>query len=63
MVRSADDNSPLIGVSIREKGGTGGAVTDFEGKFRLESAGNATLSFSYTGYESQEIQLSGQTTL
>jgi hypothetical protein len=34
VVQSADDNAPLIGVSIREKGGTSGAVTDFEGKFR-----------------------------
>ncbi|MFM8485330.1 MAG: TonB-dependent receptor plug domain-containing protein, partial [Bacteroidota bacterium] len=63
VVRSADDNAPLIGVSIREKGGTSGAVTDFEGKFRIESDINATLSFSYTGYELQEIQLAGQSTL
>lgn len=63
VVRSADDNAPLIGASIRVKGGTGGTVTDFDGKFRIESELNATLSFSYTGYESQEIQLAGQSSL
>ncbi len=63
LVRSSDDNSPLIGVSIREKGGNSGAVTDFEGKFRLETESGAVLSFSYTGYESLDVPLAGQTKL
>lgn len=59
-VRSAEDRQPLPGVSIRENGTTNGAVTDFEGIFRLETAPDAVLFFSYTGFENQEIAVAGR---
>ncbi|KAA3631849.1 MAG: DUF3520 domain-containing protein [Bacteroidetes bacterium] len=48
----------LIGASVLEKGTTHGTVTDFDGKYSLVvSRENATLVFSYTGFQTQEIQL------
>lgn len=56
------DNSPLIGVTIREKGGTAGAVTDYEGNFNISvSNADATLTFSYTGYTTREVLVAGRT--
>ena len=56
------DNSPLIGVTIREKGGTAGAVTDYEGNYKISiSNADATLVFSYTGYATREVLVAGRT--
>ncbi|WP_343701355.1 TonB-dependent receptor [Chitinophaga sp.] len=54
---------PLIGVSVQLKGTTTGVVTDNEGKYRITAPANAVLVFSYVGYEKQEIELSGETTV
>lgn len=51
----------LIGVSVLEKGTTNGVITDVNGNFRIDVANsNATLVFSYIGYEAQEIPLAGK---
>ncbi|HOY04099.1 MAG TPA: TonB-dependent receptor [Saprospiraceae bacterium] len=56
------DNSPLIGVTIREKDGTAGAVTNYEGNYTISiSNANATLVFSYTGYATREVPVAGRT--
>ena len=48
----------LIGANILVKGTTIGAVTDFDGTYSLEVPdGSTTLVFSYTGFETQEIEL------
>lgn len=53
--------SPLIGVNILIKNSTEGTSTDIEGRFTLQVPDlTATLIFSYTGYEGQEIPLRGQ---
>jgi TonB-linked SusC/RagA family outer membrane protein len=58
------DGEPLIGVSIRVKGTTGGNVTDVNGNFTLGNlAEDAVLVFSYIGYASQEISVRGKTSL
>ncbi|MDD3063016.1 MAG: carboxypeptidase-like regulatory domain-containing protein, partial [Massilibacteroides sp.] len=47
---------PLIGVNITVKGTTTGTITDFDGKFLLETeSGNLTLVISYIGYVTQEL--------
>lgn len=47
---------PLIGVSIIEKGTNRGTTTNTEGNYSLTvSSRNTTLTFSYTGYQSQDI--------
>jgi TonB-linked SusC/RagA family outer membrane protein len=53
---------PLIGVSVLAKGTTKGGVTDVNGAFNVEVPENATLVFSYIGYDAQEMAVAGQTT-
>ncbi|NDV83985.1 TonB-dependent receptor [Bacteroides sp. 51] len=48
-------NEPIIGASVLEKGTANGTVTDLDGNFRLNVSGNAVLTVSYIGYQSQEI--------
>lgn len=52
-------NSPLIGVTVQEKGTTNSTATDQSGNFSLQvSSSNATLVVSYIGFETAEIQAS-----
>lgn len=51
---------PLIGVSVLEKGTNNGAITDIDGNFKLNVGPNATLVFSYVGYQTQELRASRQ---
>ena len=62
---AADNGDPLIGVTIRAMDDLNtGTVTDFDGKFELTVPnGQSTLIFSYTGYESQEVQLNNRTSI
>lgn len=56
------DGEPLIGASILLKGSGTGTVTDIDGKFELAVPDDAkTLVISYTGFESKEVDLIGQT--
>ena len=50
----------MIGVSILEKGTTNGVVTDLEGNYSLRVRRGATLVFSYVGYITQELQVTGR---
>lgn len=50
---------PLPGASIVEKGTTNGTQSDYDGNFLIGVAGSqSTLVISYTGYITQEIQIS-----
>jgi iron complex outermembrane receptor protein len=53
---------PLINASVVIKGTTQGAVTDIDGKFkfRTDMKPPFTLVFSYIGYESYEMPVSGE---
>ncbi len=62
-VISAEDQQPLIGVSVAEKGSSNGMSTDIDGKFQLEVAEEAILTISYTGFETQEIPVQGRTSI
>ncbi len=55
MVSDAADNMPLPGVTVIQKGTTNGTVTDIDGNYKLNVPMNATLVFSFIGYESQEV--------
>lgn len=50
----------LIGVSVKIKGTNKGISTDVNGNFRLTMSENATLVFSYVGYEPLELPVRGQ---
>lgn len=54
------ENQPLPGASVVEKGTTNGTTTDFDGKYSLTVGDNATLVFSFIGYTSVEVAVSGQ---
>lgn len=54
---------PLIGVTVMEKGTTNGSITDFDGKYSLKVSANAIVQFSYVGYKSVEMSVSGKTTI
>ena len=46
---------PVIGATVMEKGTSNGTVTDFDGNFKLKVAAGKTLTFSYIGYQTQEL--------
>lgn len=62
-VLSGDDNSPIPGVNVLEKGTSNGTVTDAEGNYRISVGSNATLVFSFVGYSSQEMAVGTQTSV
>ena len=49
----------LPGVNILVDGTTSGTVTDIDGSFTLNATRGATLIISFTGYETQRIQVDG----
>lgn len=54
-----EGGTELIGVAIKVKNTGIGVVTDFDGRFKIESIPvNSTLEFSYVGYLPQEIKYS-----
>ncbi|MEM9548623.1 MAG: SusC/RagA family TonB-linked outer membrane protein [Bacteroidota bacterium] len=51
----------LIGANVLAKGTSLGTVTDIDGSFTLEvPEGNNTIVVSYTGYQTQEVDITGQ---
>jgi iron complex outermembrane receptor protein len=57
-VTDAETNEPLIGASVTVIGTTRGAVTDIDGKYRVDvPAGSTQLRFAYTGYKEIELTL------
>lgn len=58
-VVSDNEDEPLIGVAIVEKGTSNGTITDIDGKFSLKVGNNATLVISYVGYLTQQVQPQG----
>jgi TonB-linked SusC/RagA family outer membrane protein len=60
---TSDDGESLIGVNIIEKGTSNGVLTDLDGNYSIKVEEDATLVFSYTGFETQEITVGNQTAL
>ncbi|RBL94110.1 SusC/RagA family protein [Chitinophaga flava] len=50
-----EKGAPLIGVSVKVKGGSQGAVTDLAGGFTLQADAGAVLIVSYMGFITQEV--------
>lgn len=50
------NQDPLIGASVIEKGTTNGVITDIDGNFSLQVRKGATLQISYVGYETVEVK-------
>lgn len=62
-VVSAEDNEPMIGVTIKQEGTSNGVVTDIDGNYIIEikGASKATLAFSYVGCLTQKHVVKEQT--
>ncbi len=59
-VRDASTGEALIGVNVVVKGTANGTTTDLDGNYTLHVPSDATLVFSYIGYEHQEVPLNGR---
>lgn len=60
-ITDSDLGESLIGVSVLIKSTGSGTVTDFDGKYEVKAATGDTLVFSYTGFQAQEIIVTGNT--
>ncbi len=47
---------PIVGATISEKGGTGGAITDINGDFALELTPGNLVTVSYVGFKPQTVK-------
>lgn len=55
-----EDGTPLPGVNVSEKGSDKGTTTNFDGEFSIEVPQDATLVFSFVGFEQQEVAVNGR---
>lgn len=59
-----DDKGEMIpGASVTVKGSQQGTLTDAEGVYSIDVAGNATLVFSFLGYLKEEVPVSNRSTV
>jgi TonB-linked SusC/RagA family outer membrane protein len=60
-----ESDQGLPGVTILEKGGNGqrGTITDANGNYSFQTRSDATLVFSFIGFQTQEIEVNGRTNL
>ena len=56
-VTTLEDDEPLPGVNVVEKGTTNGTVTNVEGEYNLTVSQDAILVFSSVGYTSEEVAI------
>ena len=56
-----DETGPLPGATVAIKGTSTGTTTDFDGNYTLNNVpADATLVYSFVGYETQEVLLEGR---
>ncbi len=51
----------IPGVTVRIQQSTHGAITDANGRFSVEASNGSVLIFSFTGYKTQQLTVSGNT--
>ncbi|MBR4326594.1 MAG: SusC/RagA family TonB-linked outer membrane protein [Bacteroidales bacterium] len=56
---TAQDGTPLPGVSVKLKGTTVSTLTDTDGAFMIEATSDGTLVFSFLGYITKEVAVDG----
>ena len=59
-ITAAEDGSGLPGVNVVLKGTATGTVTDVDGNFKISVTSDATLVFSFIGYQTQEVLVGNQ---
>ncbi len=59
-VTEAETGNPLPGVNIVVQGTTTGSTTDMDGNYSIEAPEDATLVYSFVGYETKTIPVDGR---
>ncbi|HSV75945.1 MAG TPA: TonB-dependent receptor [Bacteroidales bacterium] len=59
-VTNQADGTSLPGVTVMVRGTTVGTITDANGRYEINAAGNATLVFSFVGMRSAEVPVEGR---
>lgn len=62
-VTDKNDGSPIPGVTIKVKGSNAGTTSNSNGEYVLQTNKEATLTFSYVGYDELSLQVNGQSAL
>ena len=57
------DNQALPGVSVAVQGTSKGTSSDFDGKFQIEVKNGDVLVFTFVGFETKRVTITGQVTL
>jgi TonB-linked SusC/RagA family outer membrane protein len=57
---TGDNDEPLAGVSVQEKGTSNGTFTDNGGTYSITVGNSATLVFSSIGFDNREMAVNGQ---
>lgn len=56
-----DQEQPLGGVSVAIEGTNKGTITDFDGKFNIETTMGQTLVFSFVGFDTKRVEVQSTT--
>lgn len=62
-VTDTESGTPLPGVNVIEKGTTNGVSTDIDGNYSITVGSDASLQFTYIGFQTQEVEVNAQTTI
>jgi len=63
-INDAENNAPLVGANIVEKGTSNGTTANVDGKYTLQVSSNeAIISVSFLGYMPQEEKVNGRKTI
>ena len=62
-ILSGQDQKPLVGVSITEKGTGNGTISDAQGNYSLRVARKSVIVFNHIGYTVMEMPLNDRTSL
>ncbi|HEY4784683.1 MAG TPA: carboxypeptidase-like regulatory domain-containing protein, partial [Bacteroidales bacterium] len=60
-VTDASTGEPLPGVSVQVEGTSIGTITDIKGKYSIEAPKDAILSFSFVGFTTERVSVTGLT--
>ncbi len=58
-----ESNEPMIGIAVTVEGTTVGTTTDINGQFTINADQNATLLFSFVGYQPQQVAVDARTSI
>ena len=57
------EGQPLVGVSVIAEGTNRGTTTGVDGSYQINVASNGTLTYTYVGYTSEQVEVAGRTAI